>query len=255
MLEILYFSSVGLSLFSGKEKIQELIKRVVYEGRSFLVPTKKGGSYHQFKIGNGIELWVSINAKNEIEGIMPYFNGQNVNKLRVEGGLESDSFYYEGAFLGFTVNDDNAPHDDGVKVIFENPGYRLTLAKHKFPAVLNVSLTAFAHKIELYDNVEAYVNVQKAENSWGANCNNPMNGKAFHIKKGDFEAYPEAFLSGVIRSSRRILNPLTEEFFYWCQVETDVLLIDVVFDKTVLNKEPECGNVLRCECWIAGKIL
>jgi hypothetical protein len=203
---------------SESEQASKLSSEAVEKGLRIEVPSGEMGAYYQLVLSEGVELWVAVdNTQNIVDG-MPYFRARNRNKVVIKGDQPAKSGKWFGYFSAAPSEGTEFPF------LFDCPDY-LVHVKERFPKEVEVSLTGFVNRINVFDSEKEFKDKSHmaTESFIPSGTFEPKDGKVKHPT-------PEAVFSGVIQEGMLLTNSKTSEQFYWASVKTLSLTIDIVVD-------------------------
>src|SRR5262249_7410281 len=115
-----------------------------------------GGVYFRWSDPSGAEVWLQVNANNELTGMIPHYAGRSAVQVgltaRLPAGGPSE---LDGSFHGWAAPSGDAPDTGSYPFVFDAPDYRLH-EELSLPARKEVQIAAFAHEISAFETVAAY---------------------------------------------------------------------------------------------------
>jgi hypothetical protein len=243
-----HFSTIGFDV-PTPEAFQSLVNLAAQNGYQLL--TENGNAYFHWKTWEGAELWVQVNAENELIGVQPHFAGKGIVRVRLINSVERENnSSLDGAWKGWANPPEDASNGDGdYPFVFDAPDFRLH-AKGPLPRIESVQLAAFAHELSLFESEQAFHDSQ-AEKTL------KYSHESF-IPSGLFvtEGPPAstAMFTGVIVEASLRANEAGGGKFWWMLVKTLGGEIDVVADAVLVTAEPCIGGILQGSFWLTGRI-
>lgn len=205
--------------------------------------------YRQWRIGNGIELWVAIKNGKEIRCFSPYYSSsKKIEIVIIEEVTDNDCDFCRGYYA--TRPDSQAAGD--MPIIFHMPDSYLTRRKVKHNTLYPVELCGFAENIRYFENEELFNQV-----SDGFSTDYYIPSGTFSPRDDDkeFKQNPRALLAGRIRGWRRIINPMTEQSFFHLNVDNSFGDLDVIVKTSDIKGELIEGGIIEGRFWFTGKII
>lgn len=244
-----HFLTIGLPVASA-EDMNALANRV---GPLAEPLAARGGVYFRWSDPSGAEMWLQVNADNELIGMNPHYAGQSAVRVgltaRLPSARKSD---LDGSFHGWADPTGDAPDTGCYPFVFDAPDYRLH-EELSLPARKEVQIAAFAHEIAAFETVAAY----EASQTGLMSASQSFIPSGLFTPAGESTVPPKAraiFAGHVLAADERI-NVLTGRAFYWALVETFGGAYDVVVDSNLLPGVPEIGGVLSGSFWLSGRII
>jgi len=240
------FTIIGF--YINQLEILKVINNTIHKGKEIQVDNRLGGSYYKLIYPEGIEIWVGVNSSQRIENVLPFFKGKNINALEIACPVDDPKSPYRGAFTAWPqpcVSKDEHP-----PIVFDTPDYLLH-SEGKFPKKVDVSLTAFASHIRVFQNQREFF--LDGEDDFTESTKSFVSGGLSKFSK-DGKDKPEAYavFTGTVKNAKLVENTETLMNFFWISVETLNIDIDVVVDRRMLKSTPRKGNVVRVSAWIVG---
>jgi hypothetical protein len=244
------FSTIGLSVAS-REDLSALVNRVGPLAERLAVPN---GEYFRWSDPSGAEIWLQVNANNELIGMNPHYAGRSTVRVGLTARLASAGpSELDGSFHGWADPAGDAPDTGCYPFVFDAPDYRLH-EELPLPAQKQVQIAAFAHEIAAFETVAAYEASQTDDLKYASQS---------FIPSGLFTSAPEsavrpqalAIFAGHVLAAEEKINVLTGSPFYWALVETLGGAYDVVIDSDLLPGLPKVGGVISGSFWLSGRII
>lgn len=244
-----HLSDIGFQI-ETQEAFQQLAFRAYEEGEAF---ETKEGTYVRWSPGEGIELWLQLDAEDDIIGINPHFTGSSLMRVGLTQRLSrADGSPLEGAFYAWAnpVGDDPVAGD--YPFVFDAPDYYLNSAII-LPAIMNVQLSAFAHELQSYESDEAYDASQPEDIKFASESFIPSG--MFTPDGGSVDPpQAHAIFTGHVLETSIVTNPVADNEFIWAKVRTLGGEVDVVADPVLLNGPIIKGGVVSGSFWLSGKL-
>lgn len=211
----------------------------------------QNGSYTQWVIGNGIELWVQVNRHGRILGMKPHFSG--TARLRTWLTVRLPQSILDGAFYAWSHPLAHEALSDTIPFIFDLPDYDLydTL---ELPTTTYIQLAAFAHSLCGFESDEAYSIAQQGSRKPGVESFFPA-GLFTSRSRAPTSIQAEARVSGHVLATKMILNSVTGQKFYWAKIHTPCGELDVVADPQVVQGKIVKGGVIQGSFWLSGRLI
>jgi len=244
-----HFSTIGLPVAS-EEDMHTLANRVGPLAEPLAAPN---GVYFRWSDPSGAELWLQVNANNEVIGMNPHYAGRSAVRVGLTARLPSAGpSELDGSFHGWADPAGDAFETGCYPFVFDAPDYRLH-EDMSLPARSEVQIAAFAHEIAAFESVAAYEASQAGDLKFASQSFIPS---GLFTPAGDSNAPPPAWatFAGHVLAADEKINGLTGHAFYWALVETLGGAYDVVIDSTLLPDVPAVGGVLSGSFWLSGRI-
>lgn len=244
-----HLSNVGFPI-DTQDQFVELIEKVLPLGND--IKTDRG-VYIQFCDSSNAELHIQIDNQGEGLGANPHFNGSSRTTIKLETTVtRPSSSILDGAYSGWVLPDNlDAANSGSYPIVFDVPNF-YTLNSIQLPAMREVQIAAFAHKISVYSSKEAF------QNSGLHNL-----GIRSFIPSGTFTPDgktidpPEslAIITGTVVDCEEKTNSLTQSKFHWMLVDSYDAQFDVVCDIDQLPRPPKNGDIVSGSFWLSGKVV
>ena len=247
---ILTFSTIGLPVASVKD-MNALANRVGPLAERLAAPS---GVYFRWSDPSGAEIWLQVNANNELIGMNPHYAGRSAVRVGLTARLPSAGpSEFDGSFHGWADPAGYAPDTGCYPFVFDAPDYQL-YEELSLPARKEVQIAAFAHEITAFETVAAYEASQTGDLKYGSQSFIPS---GLFTPAGDSTIPPEAraIFAGHVLAADEKINVLTGRAFYWALVETLGGAYDVVIDSNLLPGVPAVGGVISGSFWLSGRII
>lgn len=241
-----HFSTIGLS-FENDDELIAFIERVMPDAERFPNPY---GTYLRWADRSGAELWIQLNADDELVGVNPHFGGRSRVRVFLTHRLETDNAsVLDGRFHGWADPAKAEAETSGAyPFLFDSPD----AAQHselQLPMEIDVQVAAFAHDVQVFPSAKAFEASQTGD-AWHTSRDFIPSG----LMGGEDGLRAEAAFTGhVIRAEQR-KNHLTEAPFVWCLVNSTGGTFDIVADPELLSQIPPVGGVITGTFWLSGRI-
>src|SRR5262249_30808454 len=115
-----------------------------------------GGVYFRWSDPSGAEIWLQVNANNELIGMNPHYAGRSAVRVGLTSRLPSARpSELDGSFRGSAEPAGDAHATGCYPFVFDAPDYRLH-EELSLPARKEVQIAAFAHEIAAFETIAAY---------------------------------------------------------------------------------------------------
>jgi len=243
-------STIGLPVASSEE-LNALANRVAPLAELLAAPS---GEYGRWSDPSGAEIWLQVNANNELIGMNPHYAGRSTVRVGLTDRLSSAGpNELDGSFHGWADPAGDAPDTGCYPFVFDAPDYRLH-DELSLPALKEVQIAAFAHEIAAFETVAAFEASQTGDLKYASQSFIPS---GLFTSASDSTVPPQAraiFVGHVLAADEKI-NVLTGRAFYWALVETFGGAYDVVIDSNLLTGVPAVGGVISGSFWLSGRII
>ncbi|MDP9701559.1 hypothetical protein SAMN05720606_11137 [Paenibacillus polysaccharolyticus] len=207
----------------------------------------KHGQYAFALAGEGIEIWLQIDKKNQVIGLNPHFSGSSRMNIGLTAELKPDeNNKLDGSFHAWAEPDDSM-ESGSYPFVFDVPN-RGVYGQILTPQSIHVQLSAFAHEVTIYKDEEEFNLSQDSELKFAVES---------FIPSGlfDSEGTPSAtaIFTGRIVETAEIVNEQSKLRFTWALVRTLGGEIDVVIDQELVNKEMIVGGIISGSFWLSAK--
>ena len=209
------------------------------------------GLYVRWQAGAGAEVWVLVDAQNQIVGLNPHFAADSRCRARVEGRLRyANESGLDGAFYAWALGEDS--EGDGLyPFVFDAPDFALGSAV-VLPRVYDVQLAAFAEELRFYADDAAFLADQRGEGRVAAEAFLPSG--LFSTGEGESQLpRPYAYIAGHVLSAELRHNPAGEPFL-WLRLRTYGGEIEAVADVVLAGATPAVGAVAAGTFWLSGRL-
>jgi hypothetical protein len=244
-----HFSTIGLAVYTDPELL-DLVERAMANAERFPTPH---GTYLRWADPSGAELWIQLNAENELIGVNPHFGGLSRVRVLLTHRLDTGSpSILDGRFHGWADPEKaeaETEQSGAYPFLFDAPD-AVCHAELALPAEVDIQVAAFAHDVQVYANAKAFDAAQTGD-AWETSQTFIPTGL---MKGGDGELRAEAAFTGHVQRSERRTNQLTATDFVWCLVSSTGGTFDIVADPELLPKPPAAGSVITGTFWLTGRI-
>lgn len=241
-----HFSTIGLTIHTDAELL-ECVERVMPDAEKFPTPQ---GTYLRWADPSGAELWIQLNAENELVGVNPHFGGRSRVKVFLTHTLDTGNpNVLDARYHGWAdPTKAEADKSGAYPFLFDAPD---AACHHelKFPTEVDVQIAAFAHDIQVFANPKAFDACQTGE-SWHTSQSFIPSG----LLGAANERRAEASFNGHVIRTERLTNRLTSTEFVWCLVRSTGGTFDVIVDPELLPALPPAGGVISGAFWLTGRI-
>jgi hypothetical protein len=244
------FSTIGLPVTST-EDLSALADQMGPVAQRFVAPN---GEYFRWSDPSGAEVWLQVNADNQLVGMNPHYVGRSAVAVGLTARLASAGpSELDGSFHGWADPTGDAPDSGCYPFVFDAPDYRLH-EELALPARKEVQIAAFAHEIAAFETEAAYEASQTDDVKYASRSFIPS---GLFASSSESVAPPRAraIFSGHVLASDEKINELTGRAFYWALVETYGGAYDVVIDPDLLPGVPVVGGVISGSFWLSGRII
>lgn len=213
------------------------------------------GSYTLWAPSHGIELWVQTNLHKRIIGMNPHFSGPaRMRTLLARRIMRRDHSILDGTFYGWINPSHDIPLSRAYPFVFDAPDYDL-YNELELPQVTIVQLAAFAHVLQSYDNEEAFNQAQEEDAGYAPESFIPSGLFSSGPQRGSkVSNQPLAVISGRVLDSKKIINPVTDQQFYWAHVHIPGGEVDVVADPQVVQGRIGVNSIVKGTFWLSGRL-
>lgn len=242
-----HFSCIGFDITSEEDLIrttQHLLESAVDVACFY-------GRYRKWS-DSGIEMWLHFNEKNEFIGITPSYVASSSIPVAITAELEND-YPFDGTFHAWLNPGDNEPESGDFPFVFDIPD-RACFAKLETPKFVQMSLSAFAYDIAVFDDEAEFYDSQTEEPSFAVESFIPS-GLFVDEDAKDSQATATAFFAGKILISEIKTNPLTGLNFYWAKVKTLGCELDILIDPATCPELPAAGKIVSGSFWLCGSFV
>jgi hypothetical protein len=247
-----YMTALGFPVTTEKD-FRHYVFAASEFGRKIEAPD---GSYTLWEPGNGIELWVQTNLHKRIIGMNLHFSGHSRMKVGLTRRIvKIGQSILDGALYAWADPQTHEPESGYYPFVFDVPDYDLH-NDVRVPGLATVQLAAFAHELQGFEDAAAYMAVQ------GNSAN--LAEKSF-IPSGLFRPGPQggvrepplaqAIFSGHVLVTQILINPVTDQRFYWARVRTLGGEVDIVADPQVVRGKVIRAGIIKGSFWLSGRLV
>jgi hypothetical protein len=241
-----HFSTIGLPI-NTDEELMDCVNRVFPQSES--IPTGVG-TYMRWADPSGAELWLQLNAENELIGVNPHFGGRSRVRVLLTHPIDVGSQSpLDGRFHGWADPAKAQAEQSGAyPFLFDAPDAACH-AGIEMPSELDVQVAAFAHEIQVYPNPKAF-DASRTGDGWHTSQDFMPSGLmgAQHGMRAE-----AAFTGHILRVERRT-NQFSGGEFVWALVNSTGGTFDVVADVELMPTLPPVGGVITGTFWLTGRI-
>ena len=245
-----HLSSIGFRVENAKE-LARLAEELSLKAETIAVKT---GKYLRWAGPGGEQLWLQINARRELVGINPHFEGLTRLRIGVVSRISrTGDTALDGGFHAW-ASPSGVPDDGEYPFVFDAPD-AATYSDLEIPSVAEAQVTAFAHELALFDSEEAYNSAQSSDGVQFASRSFVPSGM---FSPGDQKEGPptaEAIFTGQILQAESRTNAVSGLPFWWAVVDTLGGQFDVVADPSIVEKQPVVGGFLSGSFWLSGRLV
>jgi hypothetical protein len=244
------FSTIGLPVASV-EDINTLANSIGPLAEPLAAPS---GVYFRWSDPSGAEMWLQVNANDELIGMNPHYAGRSAVRVGLTARLPSAGpSELDGSFHGWADPAGDAPDTGCYPFVFDAPDYRLH-DDLSLPAQQEVQIAAFAQEIAAFESVATYEASQTGDLKYASQSFIPS---GLFAPAGDSTVPPQAraIFTGHVLAADEKINVLTGRAFYWALVEAFGGAYDVVIDSNLLSSVPAIGGVISGSFWLSGRII
>jgi hypothetical protein len=245
-----HMSSIGFAVQSERH-FGDLVNHAIRHGAMF---ESANGAYIWWVAGRGVELWIQIDAGQNVVGLNPHFRRTSRMAMALTARVaRPEESPLEGAFHAWANPAAGDPESGDYPLVFDAPDFDL-YRQLPLPHFTHVQLAAFAHELSAFPDEAAYYAAQTDEPKWAAAAFVPTG--LFHPADGNGSTPPaHALLAGRVVQHEPIRNPYSGQRFQWARVYTLGGEIDVVADPAIVAGDITTGGVIRGSFWLSGRLL
>lgn len=238
-----HFSDIGFNVRSQQDMV-DLARIGIKEGIQH--KTEKG-VYIQHKLKSGIELWSQFDNKGALIGLNPHFHGISNIEIHAKTVPNSKGSILDGSY---SCEIGEEPDNYCYPLYVDSPNFYMNPLKSDSEKA-RMQITAFADEIKYFSDEKEFSK---------ATAEHMIAPQAF-IPTGLFtnekNKFPEAhaMITGKVLQSKRMINEISKNPFYWLLIETFGATYDVVADMQFFEKEPIVGGTIYSQFWLSGMIL
>ncbi len=211
------------------------------------------GSYIRWEIGGGVELWAQLNAREELIGLNPHFQGKTRMSAGLIGRVTRAGFPMDGGLRSLAEPFGNDPIRGAFAFVFDTPDFLLN-AELTLPMIHSIHLTAFAQQCNVFENDEDY-KTRAARHGISLPAESFV---ALGLTDKNRQPLPEplatAMVNGHIQDLSLATNPFSKRQYWWLRIRTMGGELDVVADPELLPRGAKPGGILQCTAWLSGRV-
>ena len=241
-----HMSSIGFAV--SQEEFQSRISLAAADAARFDTPI---GSYLQWEVGAGVELWLQANAVNQIVGCNPHFYGEGRMEVAIIETVSASGRPLDGHCFGWA-----APHEPGnpftgIHAFAANlPDFAFVDERILIPPIVTLQVAAFASWIDCFPTESGYLTSEL-----GQHYSAQQGVGAWVHVENEGLPQPEVYVTGRVTASDRKINNSTGQVFHSMVVQTDAGTIDVVADLEVSPRRPVTGSFIAGVFWLSARIV
>lgn len=244
------FSTIGLPVAS-LDDVNALANRIGPLAEPLAAPS---GVYFRWSDPSGAEMWLQVNANDELIGMNPHYAGRSAVRVGLTARLASAGpSELDGSFHGWADPAGDAPDTGCYPFVFDAPDYRLH-DDLSLPAHEEIQIAAFAQEIAAFETVAAYEAIQAGDPKYASQSFIPS-GLFAPASDSTVPPRAQAIFTGHVLAADKKTNVLTGRAFYWALVETYGGAYDAVIDSSLLSGVPVVGGVITGSFWLSGRII
>lgn len=212
-----------------------------------------GSALVRWQTGGGPEIWAQVDARGEVTGATPFFASGTAHRVAVTGLGEDPDTPLEGWVDGWMEpTEDDEPYSGVFPLRVTLVDFALARPRlATLRGVVRLEIAALAHEADLYPDLTAYRNApddvyRPPAETFAATA---------HAGVDDTPGLQEAsaLIAGQVTQARLLINPVTEEPYWWVQVRTRGVVLHALADRDTLGRDPRPGNVLLGSFWLVGR--
>jgi hypothetical protein len=238
-----HMSAIGFDV--PIEEFQALVTRGAPEASRFDTAI---GSYLQWALGSGVELWLQINAVEKIVGCNPHFVGTGEMPVALIETASVPGRPLDGSGFGWAAPRDTSNPNSGLHAFAANlPNFAYVDERILMPPVVTLQIAAFASALEFFPTESAYI-----RSEWGQYYQAEPGVTTWQTVENEGMPQPQAFLTGFVTASECRRNPVTGQEFHTLGLQTSAGSIDVVADMATVARRPVVGTVVAGNFWLSA---
>ena len=249
-----HFDSIGFET-SDEAELAPYVERALQEGDQLEVLGADpgwGGRYVCWNPGQGVQLWVNVNERGEVQGVDPHYAGRGRAFITLDRSYDYDTAPPTGGVFAWVA----VGTQEETKAGFDLPAFaRFYDMACDYDGNALVQPTAFTHGAEVFESVAAYLALQEQVRKEAPEL---AFGVESFLPIGMFDPEGQippatARLSGIILEATRVTNPATGRAFHVMLVKTAGMTVDVVAsDEQIEGAEPRPGGVVAGSFWLSA---
>lgn len=244
-----HFSTIGMPVKS-EEQMYEIVEKASQDAEEIKCEV---GSYLKWSSPDGAELWLQMDKENNLVGVTPSFRGESsINVGITNAVIRPDDTPFEGAIHGWANPNGTNVESGEYPFVFDLVDKAL-YGSFDFPFISDVSLSAFAHELTVYDSEDEYDSMQVGKAKFAVESFIPSGLFDTEDNSGS-GPQPFAIFTGRVLKEKEYINPLTGINYHWALVKTLGGTIDLVTDPKLINKPIKVDGIVSGSFWLNGKI-
>ncbi|MEW5822554.1 MAG: hypothetical protein AB1782_20340 [Cyanobacteriota bacterium] len=244
-----HLSTIGYSHIDNNIEFEKICSNILKTGYKYSISNGTGGAYYKLSNPEGPELWIGVNRNGEFETFIPNFASQNINKVIINEVITNPDIPFEGVYVAKIFPSDNTK--EFFPLIFETP-HHLLMAYDNYPKEVQLSLSAFAENIKVFNSEEEFKLSQDGEITFATESFFPV-GQIISDEMNSIVPEATAHINGIIKNASLLTNSRTSENFYNITVSTLNLYIDIIADTTLIKDTLQPGSIASVNAWMVGK--
>lgn len=231
-------------ILNSREELSNLAEIWLKEGTKIEF---EGGSYVHYEVGNGIEIWVTLDKDNNYLSFNPHFNGRSSRFVSITE--TSSNMYHDVEYQAWALDpNEKGTHAGLFPFTFEMPDGHLN-PKFTFPHRTHIQLTGFANTLEYFDDIQSFKESQQGDLKLPVYF---YGSPDMHEESANPRPY--GTFIGTIAEFELLENPMTRNKFYWILVNTYGGQIDIVAAPSFFKKEPAIDGVVYGFYWLSARL-
>ncbi len=244
-----HLSSIGFRI----EKEEDFARLAAELSRRAVEVPVKGGRYLRWSGGGGEQLWLQLNARRELIGMNPHFEGKSRVRVGVVARVgRPGETTLDGALHAWASPGTDSPEEGEYPFVFDVPD-AAAYPDLEIPGIAEAQVAAFAHEASFFDSEDAF-DASQEEDGLRLAARSFIPSGMFAGEKDDPPVSQAIFAGQVVESETRT-NGLSGTEFWWVLVDTLGGRYDVVLDPTLLDERPVIGGFLSGTFWLSGRLL
>ncbi len=245
-----HFDSIG---FAGddQEQLAHFVKRALAEGDQLEVIGAEpgwGGRYVCWEVGNGVQMWVSVDEKGNVSSVDPHYAGRSRANITLERSYDYEQAPPAGGVFAWVA----VGTEQETKAGFDLPAFaRFYDMACDYDGNALVQVAAFCHGGQAYANEAEYLVDQTSEGEKLKFAVESFIPIGLFDESGEMPAATARF-SGHVLEAEEVENPATGGKFWRVLVKTFGMTVDVVAHAEQLEGRPVVGGVLAGSFWLSA---
>lgn len=241
-----HFRSIGIHV----ESIEDMIEIYTLAMQNSTQYKTDIGYVLQWTSSDGPELWLHLNKQRVVLGGDPAFHGESSIKASATRLFcrPNDTKYEGGVFVWVNPKEDNL--NEGEFPITFDLVDKVAYGNLVLPFLSEISVSAFADSLKIFESEEMYMKAMENEKLKLAPESN------IHLGLFQNKETPDSniMMSGKIIKHKQMVNPLTNNPYYWILLKSLGGTVDVVADPDFIHAPLEVGGIISGTFWLAGRI-